>query len=260
MSEKYDLIGTDYNLSRSADIYLTHRIIAHLDPAPDGKYLEIGCGTGNYTNQFQKAGLSFTGIDPSNEMLKQAKLTNENIGWSIGTADKTGLEDASFDGAVAFLTIHHWPDLINGFTEQCRVLKNNGKLVIFTSTPEQMRGYWLCHYFPDMLEAGINQMPCLSTVSQALEKSGFEVTSTEKYFVKPQLEDLFLYSGKHNPSLYMQEQIRNGISTFSDLAESTEVSKGLEALATDIESGKVNEIIDSYANEEGDYLFISCMA
>ena len=257
MGEKYDEIGQGYNLSRSADHYLSQQILKLLDPKADGQYLEIGCGTGNYTNRFQEAGFSFIGIDPSKEMLEQAKAVNSNINWKIGTAENTGLEDKSIDGIVAFLTIHHWPDLSMAFSELNRILKNDGTIVLFTSLPDQMKGYWLCHYFPAMLRSGIDQMPSLSTLTDAFERTGFSISGTEKYFVQPQLEDLFLYSGKHNPGIYFHEQVRKGISTFSDLANLEEVERGLILLRQDIESGKVNEIIDSYENQKGDYLLLS---
>ncbi len=48
MEVKYDKIGTDYNLTRMADNYLAEQFLYHLDPTKSGKYLDIGCGTGNF--------------------------------------------------------------------------------------------------------------------------------------------------------------------------------------------------------------------
>jgi len=251
------VIGVDYNLSRKADPYLVERFIEQLDPTPEGLYLDIGCGTGNYTSEFEKLGFSFIGIDPSNEMLDQAKLQNSSIDWRIGTAAETGLEDECVNGITVCLTIHHWPDLHLAFQELCRVLKGNGKTVIFTSAPEQTKGYWLHHYFPEMITAASQQLPAINLVGDALAASGLTIRSMENYSVLPDLQDLFLYSGKHNPSAYFNEQLRKGISSFQDLASQAEISKGLMALKLDIDSGKVNEIIRSYKNDIGDYFFIN---
>ncbi|MBL4656629.1 MAG: class I SAM-dependent methyltransferase, partial [Flavobacteriales bacterium] len=54
MKAKYDVIGIDYNLTRKADPYLVSRFLALLNPNPKGQYLDIGCGTGNSTSEFQK--------------------------------------------------------------------------------------------------------------------------------------------------------------------------------------------------------------
>ncbi|MGB5498441.1 MAG: class I SAM-dependent methyltransferase, partial [Maribacter sp.] len=143
MKVKYDKIGIDYNLTRKADKYLTEQLLFHLDPKENGLYLDIGCGTGNYTNELQKRGFQCIGIDPSIEMLEKAKSNNHQIDWRIGTAEKTGLADNSMNGIIGSLTIHHWTDLKKGFSELYRVLKPEGRIVIFTSTPKQMNGYWL---------------------------------------------------------------------------------------------------------------------
>jgi ubiquinone/menaquinone biosynthesis C-methylase UbiE len=257
MVVKYDKIANDYNLTRKADNYLTERLYALLNPDKSGIYLDIGCGTGNYTIEFQKRGLNFMGIDPSTEMLVKAKEKNDNINWRIGTAEKTDLVCESIDGIIAVLTIHHWSDLNKGFAELNRVLKNKGRIVIFTSTPIQIKGYWLNHYFPKMVNDSIIQMPSFEKVKSAMDSTGFEILATEKYFVKPDLQDHFLYCGKERPELYLNEKIRKGISSFSALANQQEVEKGVLEVRKDIDSGIIKDVIESFQNDEGDYLFIT---
>ncbi|WP_411893699.1 class I SAM-dependent methyltransferase [Winogradskyella sp. A2] len=256
MVVKYDTIGSDYNLTRKADKHLTEQLIHHLQPNNKGTYLDIGCGTGNYTIALQKNGFKFIGIDPSELMLEKAQQKSTDINWKKGTAENTDLNSNSVDGIIGSLTIHHWSDLKKGFSELIRVLKPNGRIVIFTSTPKQMEGYWLNHYFPKMMSDSIIQMPNLEHVDTAMKESGFEALATEKYFIKPNLEDQFLYCGKHNPELYFNTQLRHGISSFSSLANRKEVKKGLSELRNDIDSGKVGHIIKSYENDIGDYLYI----
>ncbi|MFD3002577.1 class I SAM-dependent methyltransferase [Pontibacter toksunensis] len=256
MEVKYDNIGINYNQTRKADKYLTSRFLHHLEPKKDKLNLDIGCGTGNYTNELQKRGFQFIGIDPSTEMLGRAREKNKEIDWRLGTVENTGISNNLVDGIIASLTIHHWDNLKQGFSELNRVLKVNGNVVIFTSTPKQMKGYWLCHYFPQMLSDSILQMPSYETVKSAMLQSGFEITNTEKYFVLPDLEDKFLYCGKHSPELYFDKEIRQGISSFLSLANRGEVEKGLAELREDIDSDKIDKIINSYENDFGDYLFI----
>ncbi len=259
MDALYDKIGINYNETRKADAYLCDRLFQKLAPRPAGTYLDIGCGTGNYAHELQKRGLKIIGIDPSREMLDKAKQKNPHISWRSGHAEKTLLDAASVDGITAFLTTHQWSDLRAAFAEMARVLKPGGRMVIFTSTPVQMRGYWLNHYFPKMLEDSINQMPALEVVEAAMHKAGLEIAETEKYFVRPDLEDAFLYCGKHRPHLYFRPEIRRGISTFAALANREEVSKGLADLEKDINSGDIEKIIAKYENGDGDYLFVTAV-
>ena len=99
-------------------------------------------------------------------------------------------------------------------------------------------------------------MPSYVSVESAMKKSGFEIIKTEKYSIQPDLEDKFLYCGKQNPELYFDENIRHGISSFSSLANQEEVKKGLAQLRKDIDNQEINEIIKSYENDLGDYLYI----
>ncbi len=257
MKEKYDIIGVNYNLTRKADPYLYKRLHFLLNPQIKGTYLDIGCGTGNYTAKFAQEGYQFIGIDPSLEMLEKAKSKNTSVRWRIGKAEKIDLPSHSVDGIIASLTLHHWESLDKGFEELNRVLKPGGSMVIFTSTPAQMKGYWLNHYFPKMMKDSGDQMPSYDFIESNLKANNLAIANTEKYFIQPDLQDLFLYSGKHNPKLYFEPKVRHGISSFSSLANTKEVEKGLQDLKKDIESGEMEGIIKKYENSMGDYLFLT---
>ncbi len=254
--ERYDKIGQGYDETRKADPYLTGRLLHHLSPNKKSTYLDIGCGTGNYTNELQKAGYNFIGVDPSVEMLKSAKERNSRVQWICASSEQTGLQSNFINGIIASLTIHHWNGLKKAFIELNRILKNNGIIVIFTSTPKQMKGYWLNHYFPKMLKDSMAQMPSFENVKDSLINAGFTLIGTEKYSVKSELEDKFLYCGKHEPELYLNTEIRRGISSFSSLANAFEIDSGLRQLKKDIASKKIHQIINSYTNSSGDYSFI----
>jgi len=129
-------------------------------------------------------------------------------------------------------------------------------LVLFTSTAEQMRGYWLKAYFPPAMARSIAQMPNLQTIFQALEQSGFAALHTEAYEVRRDLRDFFLYSGKHRPEMYLDLHVRAGISTFAALADATEVEEGCRRLSQDIRSGCIAEVIAAHQHAQGDYLFV----
>ena len=102
----------------------------------------------------------------------------------------------------------------------------------------------------------VEQLPTLSDIENALTAANLKIEKCENDFVRDDLEDLFLYCGKNRPGLYLQAEIRRGISSFSNLANKDEVEKGLRRLAEDIESGKISEVIENHKNDSGDYVFI----
>jgi ubiquinone/menaquinone biosynthesis C-methylase UbiE len=256
MNPIYDTIGTSYNTTRRADPYLASRLLRFLKVQPGELYLDIGCGTGNYTIALSNRGLNFVGVEPSEQMLNEAQKRDQKITWLQGTAEQIPTRDNAFDGVIATLTIHHWINLSQSLKEIYRITKENGRVVFFTATPDQMKGYWLNYYFPEMLKSSILQMPALDKIKYALTKAGFSLTNTEKYFVHDDLQDHFLYSGKDQPELYFNESIGKGISSFTALANANEVQNGLSKLYADMESGEFVKIKNGYENELGDYLFI----
>lgn len=259
MSAKYDAIGQSYNTTRKPDPYIVERLLDLLEPQQNGNYLDIGCGTGNYTNKLAGTTFPFTGVDPSLKMINQARNKRPDLEWQIGSAEENQLTENNFDGVVGTMTIHHWTSLEKGCSEMNRVLKTDGSFVLFTSTSEQMKSYWLNHYFPDMMEVSIRQMPDLMQIKNALVNAGFTITEIAPYFVKNDLQDQFLYCGKNKPAVYLKEEVRNGISSFADIAHAEEVSRGLEALEQDITQGQIHKIIDQYTSDIGDYLFIKAL-
>lgn len=253
---RYDKIGTGYNQTRKADPYLAGRLKSLLTPSQNGHYLDIGCGTGNYTRAIAKGDFRFIGVEPSTEMLDKARASESQITWQLGTAEDTKLEPESVDGILTTFTLHHWSDLNKGFAEMHRVLKPGGSMVILTSAPEQTAGYWLAEYFPKMIADSVEWLPSLESIITAAKSAGFESYSTEIYDVKPDLQDLFLYAGKHNPSLYLSPEVRSGISSFAVLSNAKEVEQGLKRLENDIESGRIEQVIASFEHDKGDYLFV----
>ncbi|MEM8907587.1 MAG: methyltransferase domain-containing protein [Bacteroidota bacterium] len=257
MKEKYDRIGLGYQQTRKADAFLVEQFFRYLQASAKKQYLDIGSGSGNYTIALAQKGLSIFGVEPSDHMLQLARQNDQHIQWIKGKAEQLPLAAACVDGAMAGLTIHHWTDLAQGFQEIFRVLKPGAPFVIFTSTPRQMQGYWLNHYFPKMLARSIHQMPRQAIITQHLTKAGFTQLQCEAYAVRPDLEDLFLYAGKDRPALYFEAAVRRGISSFADLANREEVNQGLAQLKNDLANGQFSSIQRQYHHTAGDYLFVS---
>ncbi|QLE56417.1 class I SAM-dependent methyltransferase [Nostoc sp. TCL26-01] len=251
----YEQIGKEYDLTRCADSYITGQLIQHLKLKPDNLYLDVACGTGNYTLALAENGGIWHGVDQSHLMIDTAKNKSNAVAWQVASVENLPYADKSFSGVLCTLAIHHFSDLLSAFTEIYRVLAS-GYFVLFTATPEQMRKYWLVEYFPEAIHQASEQMPSLEAVHYALSQASFKLIKTELYNVQPDLKDLFLYSGKYHPELYLNENIRSAISTFSVLASPDEIVAGCQKLTVDIDTGLINKVMQKYEHNQGDYLFI----
>ena len=99
-------------------------------------------------------------------------------------------------------------------------------------------------------------MPALDLVQGSLSEARFTTMETELYEVAEDLQDLFLYSGKQRPEMYLDPEFREGISTFASLAEASEVADGLRLLDDDIQSGHIHQVMSRFKNTGRDYLFL----
>lgn len=252
----YDRIGTGYDDTRRPDPRIAAALARHLHPEPGRPYLDVACGTGNYAVELARRGMALVGVDRSSLMIAAARRKSSLVRWCQADVAALPFVPGAFAGAVSTLALHHFADLEGALHQVWRVLAVGARLVLFTGLAEQMRSYWLNEYFPIALARSIAQMPTEATLRRALGHGGFEQVTVEPWDVPDDLVDLFLYSGKHRPELYLNERVRQGISTFALLAEPDEVAAGLARLERDLRTGRINEVRARYASHDGDYAFV----
>jgi ubiquinone/menaquinone biosynthesis C-methylase UbiE len=119
---------------------LGRRLTSH--PAPFGRALEIGSGTGYFTLNLLRAGLigEATCTDISPGMLSALSANARRLGLDVRTvpagAESLPFPDASFDLVLGHAILHHIPDLARAFEEFARVLAPGGTL-LFAGEPSR---------------------------------------------------------------------------------------------------------------------------
>ena len=90
------------------------------------RVLDVGCGTGRLATELAKRGARVWGIDPSEEMLTQARSNAAGtVAFKRGKAEAMPFKDGWFDRAV-FRLVVHLLDRRRAFTEIARVLAPRG--------------------------------------------------------------------------------------------------------------------------------------
>jgi len=92
--------------------------------------LDVGCGTGYFSDLAYKQGVDVTGIDASKEFIKQAKKRNTEIKFSSGEMEELPFTDNTFDFVCGFNSYQYAANIKNALSEAKRALKDNGKLVV----------------------------------------------------------------------------------------------------------------------------------
>lgn len=251
----YDHIGVGYDQRRRADPRIVEELAALLAPAPGARLLDLACGTANYTRAFAARGGRWTGIDGSGRMLAAARERSPGIALVRGDAHALPFAADRFDGVLCTLAVHHFADRVRVFAEVRRVLRG-GPLVAFVCDHERTQRFWLRAYFPEMFARMAGREPSEAEMRADLERAGFARVETLPYTVTPDLEDHFLYVGKHRPELYFEPEVRASIWSFANLCEPSELEAGLARLGADLDSGRFETVRAEHAFPDGDYLFL----
>ena len=96
-----------------------------LQPHPDERVLDIGCGTGLNLGRLIDHGIDATGIDPSIYMLDFAKHhLSHRADLHHGYAEELPFEDNSFNHAIFMTSLEFVEDPRQAISEACRVAKD----------------------------------------------------------------------------------------------------------------------------------------
>lgn len=136
IARRYDLMNAV--LSLGLDRLWRRRAVGALAPRPGGRYLDIGCGTGDVGIEIlrQCGGASVIGLDPAERMLDiaRAKVAAAGLARAItlraGDAADLPFDDGQFAGVVTAFCIRNVADRLRAVTEMHRVLAPGGRVVI----------------------------------------------------------------------------------------------------------------------------------
>ena len=234
---RYDAIGKDYNNTRRPDERIVKLLVECLDLPTGSSVMDIGAGTGNYTEIMAELGHFVTAVEPSAAMISKA-CRHKNIVWKKSSAERIPLSDATFDAAYCTLSMHHFTNLEESLAQIFRVLKPEGKFVAFTADPRRSaEGFWMPQYFGPIYDRITKVFP---TTRQLVNKIK-HVSQDDNIQIIPfplpyDIKDGFFCSSWRYPEMYYNPAFRQGISHFQ-LADRVQVQEMLDTLRQDIDSG-----------------------
>lgn len=98
---------------------------------PGMKVLELGCGSGNYTELYAKSGADILAVDLSEDLLEIARKRLPHVRFQIAAAESLeGIADNSLDCVIGNAVLHHF-EVPLALRAMHRVLKPGG-MIAFT--------------------------------------------------------------------------------------------------------------------------------
>jgi ubiquinone/menaquinone biosynthesis C-methylase UbiE len=103
-----------------------------LPPVPHGgKLLEVGCGTGHWSEYFTGKGFAVTGVDISERMIAVARQRNVTGGtFDVADAEQLPFPDGSFDVVAAITVLEFTADPARVISEMTRCVKKAGGMLV----------------------------------------------------------------------------------------------------------------------------------
>ena len=233
MDDHFERVAAVYESLRTTDEAPVRRISQFLPDRPVIG-LEIGCGTGRYTRllcDMLPAGSLLIASDISVAMLAELKAGSDHGARMVpllSTAEELPWRTASLDAVIAFNCVHHF-DLGRFLTAVARVLRPDGRLCVYTRTPEQNARTILGRHFPGFTdrERRLHSEAALrDAVSQISGLQLIEI-QTFRYRRSSTVQRLLDQVAGHHYStfsLYTPDELRAATTTFAASLSDPEVS------------------------------------
>ena len=129
-------------MSSSADVKFLHYMVSISGVARQDRVLDVACGPGACTLAFAERCRRAVGLDPSPELVAQAREAAArrgagNAAFMVGEVERMAFRDGSFDAVVCRFSFHHFTDPARVFAEMARVVGPRGWMVIVDVTASE---------------------------------------------------------------------------------------------------------------------------
>lgn len=124
---EYNKFSEEFSSTRKTPLSEFSLLKEHLQNAK--KVLYVGCGNGRNIPLLQELGAEVIGLDASEGLLEEAKKNVMNNNFVHAKAESLPFNEESFDGVVAFASLHHLTNKKHrqkAFSEVFRVLESGG--------------------------------------------------------------------------------------------------------------------------------------
>lgn len=109
-------------------------------PPPGRRTLDLGCGEGRLARDLKALGHEVVAVDASNRLVDAARAADPELEAHVADAAALPFADASFDLAVAFMSLQDVDDLRAAVAETGRVLEPGGLLCLAIVHPFNSAG------------------------------------------------------------------------------------------------------------------------
>jgi SAM-dependent methyltransferase len=191
--------------------------------AKGARVVDLGCGSGTFTDLLRTAGYQVVGLDSSPKLIALGRSKYPRLELIEGDIEHLPFADSSLDGVFLGGVVHHFPDPRNCVAEVRRVLRQNGKFLAFD--PNRCNPFmWTYRDRASPLYSAIgvteNERPVLASAVRAVfSQGGFSVRTdylsgmSYRYVASP-MAQRFLSLYNFIDSHFFEPHILRGLRSF----------------------------------------------
>jgi hypothetical protein len=219
----YEALDSDYSAVRRADPRIAHLVLRGLGTAKS--VVNVGAGAGSY----EPSNLLVTPVEPS-AFMRSRRLPGRPTALNAVAEDLPFLS-ASFDAAMAMVTVHQWSDHHRGLRELRRV--SRGPVVILTFDGDELDKFWLANYVPELMAAERRRYPAIDHICGVLGGTS-AVTAVP---IPIDCTDGFTEAFYARPERFLDPAVRRAQSAWGFVSPDVE-RRAIGRLRRDLESGE----------------------
>lgn len=169
-------------------------VVSLLDPQPNEKILDLGCGTGDLTNEIKRSGAIPLGIDYSNSMIEKARMKFPHIKFQVENGETFRLSE-QFDAVFSNAALHWMTRPAKVVESVWFALKDGGRFVAEfggknnIQTIDKAVKNVVSTFRTNVSKTNQWYYPSIGEYSYLLEKQGFRVVYAIHFDRPTQLED-----------------------------------------------------------------------
>jgi ubiquinone/menaquinone biosynthesis C-methylase UbiE len=129
-------------MTSSADANFLHYMVSISGVTREENVLDLACGPGACALAFAQRCRRAVGLDPSAELIAQARAAAAHRGvansaFMVGEVERMAFHDGTFDAVVCRFSFHHFTDPARVFAEMARVVGPRGWMVVVDVTTSE---------------------------------------------------------------------------------------------------------------------------
>jgi SAM-dependent methyltransferase len=222
----YERHGAGYAVERRTDPRIAALI--HEALGPGDTLVNVGAGAGSYEPTDRRV----VAVEPSHAMRRQRPAHLAPVVAAI--AERLPFREASFDAAMAVVTIHQWSDAALGLRELRRV--SRGVVVVVTFVGAALDRFWLAEYVPESIAAERSRYPAIDAIRHVLGGS----TAVRSIPIPIDCIDGFMEAYYARPERLLDPAVRRAQSAWTFVGAAA-VEHGIARLRADLASGAWDE-------------------